>query len=180
MRPVPAIASGRRIGHQGRRQMTTMDLDDAMARNPGRDSGARPASGRIALFLPSLAGGGAEASMVRIAEAMVRRGLQVDLALCERKGPLLDQVPPEVQIIELGAAPMLVARARALAGDPAGLLRLLQPVLLAGSHPTGYHICPRWRAICAGSGPTRCWQRCRCQTCSRSGHAGSLPCRPEL
>ena len=112
-----------------------MDLDDAMARVSGRDPGARPASGRIALFLPSLAGGGAEACMVRIAEAMVRRGLQVDLALCERKGPLLDQVPPEVQIIELGAAPMLVARARTLAADPAGLLRLLQPVLLAWQPP---------------------------------------------
>ena len=80
-----------------------MDLDDALAKVSGRDPAVRPAGGRIALFLPNLAGGGAEACMVRIAEAMVRRGLQVDLALCERKGPLLDQVPPEVQII--GSAP---------------------------------------------------------------------------
>jgi glycosyltransferase involved in cell wall biosynthesis len=113
-----------------------MELKDASPRIGSGDPATGPGDGvRIALLLPSLAGGGAEACMLRTAEALVRRGLEIDLVLCERKGPLLDQVPPEVPIVELEAAPMLVARAQALAADPAGARAMLRPILLAWKPP---------------------------------------------
>jgi glycosyltransferase involved in cell wall biosynthesis len=90
---------------------------------------------RIALFVPSLAGGGVEASMLRTAKALLGRDFRVDLVLCERKGPLVDRVPPQTRVIELKPAPMVVARARALATDPGGLRELLKPVLLAWKAP---------------------------------------------
>ena len=93
------------------------------------------ASRRIALLLPNLAGGGAEACMVRTAAALLRRGFAVDFVLCERTGPLLAAVPPGARVIELPSVPMPLARALALAADPAGLRALLAPVLLAWRPP---------------------------------------------
>ena len=93
------------------------------------------ASRRIALLLPNLAGGGAEACMVRTAAALLRRGFAVDFVLCERTGPLLAAVPPGARVIELPSVPMPLARALALAADPAGLRALLVPVLLAWRPP---------------------------------------------
>ncbi|MGH6914907.1 MAG: glycosyltransferase, partial [Geminicoccales bacterium] len=57
------------------------------------------------------------------------------LVLCERTGPLLDAVPPDARVIELRPAAMLLARARALAADPAGLRAMLAPILLAWRPP---------------------------------------------
>ena len=104
-----------------------------MAPAPAGESAA-PAPGagrRIALLLPNLAGGGAEACMLRTADALLRQGFRVDLVLCERRGPLLAEVPAGACVIELPRSPMPVARALALAADPAGLRAMLAPVLLA-------------------------------------------------
>jgi glycosyltransferase involved in cell wall biosynthesis len=99
---------------------------------PGETGSLAPgASRRIALLLPNLAGGGAEACMLRTAEALLRRGFTIDLVLCERTGPLLAEVPAGARVIELPRVPMPVARALALAADPAGLRSMLAPVLLA-------------------------------------------------
>ena len=100
---------------------------------PSDETGA-PAPGagrRIALLLPNLAGGGAEACMLRTTDALLRRGFRVDLVLCERTGPLLAEVPAGARVIGLPWAPMPLARALALAADPAGLRAMLAPVLLA-------------------------------------------------
>jgi glycosyltransferase involved in cell wall biosynthesis len=86
---------------------------------------------RIALFLPSLAAGGAETSMLSTADELLRRGFRVDVVLCERTGPLLEAVPSEARVIELPPTPMVVARAFALAADPAGFRAMLAPILLA-------------------------------------------------
>ena len=100
---------------------------------PSGEHGAiAPGAGRrIALFLPNLAGGGAEACMLRTAEALLCRGFRVDLVLCERTGPLLAEVPAGARLVELPSAPLALARALALAADPAGLRAMLAPVLLA-------------------------------------------------
>jgi glycosyltransferase involved in cell wall biosynthesis len=99
---------------------------------PGETGSPAPGAGRrIALLLPNLAGGGAEACMLRTADALLRRGFRVDLVLCERTGPLLAEVPAGARVIELPRAPMPLARALALAADPAGLRAMLAPVLLA-------------------------------------------------
>jgi glycosyltransferase involved in cell wall biosynthesis len=97
---------------------------------------ALPGAGRlVALLLPTLAGGGAEACTLRTAAALLRRGFRVDLVLCEPTGPLRASVPPGVRLIELPSAPLPLARALALAADPAGLRPLLAPVLLAWRPP---------------------------------------------
>ena len=49
----------------------------------------------IALFLPSLEGGGAERVTVNLARGFASRGHQVDLVLASRTGPFLDAVPAE-------------------------------------------------------------------------------------
>ena len=56
----------------------------------------------IALFLPSLEGGGAERVTVNLARGFAARGHQVDLVLASRTGPFLDAVPAEVRIVDLG------------------------------------------------------------------------------
>lgn len=63
-----------------------------------------PACGKIAMFLPSLGGGGAEKSIVRLAVAFSRRGVPVDLVLGTADGPVRDDVPPAVRLVDLGSA----------------------------------------------------------------------------
>jgi glycosyltransferase involved in cell wall biosynthesis len=73
--------------------------------------------------------------MLRTAKALLSRDFHVDLVLCERKGPLVDNVPSGTRVIELKPVPMLVARVRALVADPGGLRELLRPVLLPWKPP---------------------------------------------
>lgn len=61
----------------------------------------------IALFLPSLRGGGAERVMVNLAWGFAERGLQVDLVLAKADGPYLSEVHPEVRVVDLGARRVL-------------------------------------------------------------------------
>jgi glycosyltransferase involved in cell wall biosynthesis len=112
---------------------------------PSGESGSpAPSTGRrIALLLPNLAGGGAEACMLRTADALLGRRFRVDLVLCERTGPLLAQVPAGVQVIALPSAPMPIGRALALAADPAGLRAMLAPILLAWRPPKHLPHLPR-------------------------------------
>jgi len=56
---------------------------------------------KVALFLPSLRGGGAERVMVNLARGFSEKGLDVDLVLAKAEGPYLSQVPPEVRVIDL-------------------------------------------------------------------------------
>ncbi|MEA3312457.1 MAG: glycosyltransferase, partial [candidate division WOR-3 bacterium] len=63
----------------------------------------------IALFLPSLRGGGAERMMLNLARGLAERGLAVDLVLAKAEGPYLNQVPSEVRVIDLGAHRVLVS-----------------------------------------------------------------------
>lgn len=55
---------------------------------------------RIALFLPSLHGGGAERMMVNLARGFSERGLSVDLVLAKAEGPYLSQVSPDVRVVD--------------------------------------------------------------------------------
>ena len=73
---------------------------------------------KIALFLPSLHGGGAERVMVNLARGFAERGLKVDLVLAKGEGPYLGEVPPNVHVVDLNAS-------RVLASLP-GLVRYLR------------------------------------------------------
>ena len=73
---------------------------------------------KIAIFAPSMAGGGAERGAVKLAEGLVRRGFAVDLVLAAAVGPRLEEIPPEVRLVDLGA--------RRVAGSLPGLVRYLR------------------------------------------------------
>jgi glycosyltransferase involved in cell wall biosynthesis len=64
---------------------------------------------RLAIFLPSLNGGGAERCMLNLARGMTEKGHQVDLVLAQTKGPLLGEVPKSVRLVELLAGRTLAS-----------------------------------------------------------------------
>ncbi|QND54519.1 glycosyltransferase (plasmid) [Phyllobacterium sp. 628] len=83
---------------------------------------------RIALFIPTLQGGGAERSTVNLANGLVREGYSIDLLLSKAEGPFLSDVDPLVRIIEL--ATTSVAKALVgLAGRPSDLFGLAHLLL---------------------------------------------------
>lgn len=86
---------------------------------------------RIAVLLPSLAGGGAERSMLNLIGAFLQQGREVDLLLFRREGQYLDSVPDGARVIELAAGSALRGRWLAAQADPSGIGALLRPVLLA-------------------------------------------------
>lgn len=57
----------------------------------------------LALFLPSLRGGGAERVMLILAEAFAQRGFCVDLVLAKAEGPYLKDVSKKVRVVDLNA-----------------------------------------------------------------------------
>jgi len=59
---------------------------------------------RIALYLPSLCGGGAERVMVTLANGFSARGYAVDLVLASADGPYLKDVAMEVRVVDLRAS----------------------------------------------------------------------------
>jgi glycosyltransferase involved in cell wall biosynthesis len=99
--------------------------DRTATRNRGRD-----APSHIALFMPSLGGGGVERVMLNLAGALAARGHWIDLVLRRVEGPSRDRVPAEVNVVALKAALPGWARFLILAADPKGLKPLLRPVLL--------------------------------------------------
>ena len=56
---------------------------------------------RVALFLPSLHGGGAERVMAEIANRLARRGNAVELVLARAEGVYLDEIEPSVRVVDL-------------------------------------------------------------------------------
>src|SRR5262245_993109 len=73
---------------------------------------------RVAVFLPSLRGGGAERAALTVVNELARRGFDVDLLLASATGAYRDSVRPEVRVVDLavprvGAAlPRLVSYLR--------------------------------------------------------------------
>ena len=68
----------------------------------------RPA-GRLAVFAPSMVGGGAERGALKLAEGLARRGFAVDLVLASAEGPRLAEVPRGVHVVDLRARLVLTA-----------------------------------------------------------------------
>ena len=67
---------------------------------------------KIALFVGTLGGGGAERAMLDIARGLAQRGFVVDLVLMRAEGPYLEDVPNCVRVVDLNAT----ARLATLAG----------------------------------------------------------------
>jgi glycosyltransferase involved in cell wall biosynthesis len=68
-----------------------------------------PEPAHIALFGPSLAGGGAERFLLTLGTALAADGTRVDLVVTSATGALADSVPDTVRLIDLGARRMLRA-----------------------------------------------------------------------
>lgn len=66
---------------------------------------------RVAFFLPSLAGGGAERVVANLALEFVDRGFEVDVVLQQAAGPYLAQVADRVRIVDLKARRMALCAA---------------------------------------------------------------------
>ena len=65
--------------------------------------------GPIALFLPSLRGGGAERAIVDVARGLAESGLEVDLVVAHAAGTYVDRVPAAVRTVDLGKSRLLAA-----------------------------------------------------------------------
>lgn len=68
---------------------------------------------KIAIFIPSFRGGGAERAMLIFAAELVRRRIAVDIVVSSDSGPLANDVPPEVNVVNL-SQPRMVKSIRAL------------------------------------------------------------------
>lgn len=64
---------------------------------------------RIAFFLPSLLGGGAERVTVQLLKGMSARNISLDLVLATAEGPYLDQVPEQVRVVNLASGRVVKA-----------------------------------------------------------------------
>ena len=64
---------------------------------------------KVALFIPSLAGGGAERVMLNLARGFAAQGIEVDLVLAKAEGPYLAEVPPQINIVDLKAKRVLTS-----------------------------------------------------------------------
>lgn len=85
--------------------------------------------GRIAIYIPSLAGGGAETSMLRLCAALQARGYAVDLVVNRQTGPGASRVPGGVRVVELRRQGKWLARFTAWRAYPADWRHLLRPVV---------------------------------------------------
>jgi glycosyltransferase involved in cell wall biosynthesis len=81
----------------------------------------------LAIFLPSLAGGGAERMMLNLAAGASAQGIAVDLVCADARGPYLPEVPRGCRLVDLKARRVLLA----LPGLAAWLRRERPRVLLA-------------------------------------------------
>lgn len=64
---------------------------------------------RLAIFLHGLYEGGAERTILNLAQGMAGCGVAVDLVLARAVGPFMPQVPPEVRLIDLQAPRVMLS-----------------------------------------------------------------------
>lgn len=64
---------------------------------------------QIAIYLPSLRGGGAERAMVTLANGFADQGLKVDLVLARAEGPYLSEVSSAVRVVDLQSSRVLTS-----------------------------------------------------------------------
>jgi len=122
---------------------------------------------RVAIFMPSLFGGGGQRSMVNLAHGMAESGYAVDLVLAQVEGPFLEEVREPVRVVDLKAS-------RALTSLPALVryLRSEQPEALLSVF--GYvNIIASWAWRLAGV-PTRLLLNEQNTVSFESGNASTL------
>ncbi|MBD2020514.1 glycosyltransferase [Leptolyngbya sp. FACHB-36] len=69
----------------------------------------------VSLFLPALAGGGAERAMLHLAQGFAERGLKTDLVVAQAEGAYLTQIPLGVRLVNLQSRfPVVLSKTLAL------------------------------------------------------------------
>jgi glycosyltransferase involved in cell wall biosynthesis len=63
---------------------------------------------RLAIFLPGLYDGGAERTLLNLAEGIAAKGYPVDLVLARAEGPYMAEIPDSVRVIDLKAIRVLL------------------------------------------------------------------------
>lgn len=96
---------------------------------------------KLAIYLPSLRGGGAERVMVTLANGFAARGFVVDLVLVNKEGPYLKDVAQGVRVVDLRAQRVLTSLPSLIS-----YLRQSQPVamLSALNHANVIAVLARW------------------------------------
>jgi|GEM_PF-2852083 len=113
-----------------------------------------PSRKRLLAFLPNLACGGAERSIVELLGGLVELGVSVDLALADATGPVLDELHPAIAIHDLQVdrtARAVLPLARLIgAREPGKLMSALDHgnvcaalALIIAGHPCGHVVCQR-------------------------------------
>lgn len=64
---------------------------------------------KVAIFTPSLRGGGAEKNMLKLANNLVEYGLPVDLVLAQVEGAYLSEVNPKINIVDLKSSRIILS-----------------------------------------------------------------------
>jgi glycosyltransferase involved in cell wall biosynthesis len=70
---------------------------------------ANASATRFAIFLPSLAGGGAERAMLNLAHGLAASDYKVDLVLAQAKGPYLRNIHDSIRLVDLKASRILTS-----------------------------------------------------------------------
>ncbi|MBK7171226.1 MAG: glycosyltransferase [Gammaproteobacteria bacterium] len=93
----------------------------------------------VVIMIVQLNWGGLPRVLFTLADEFVKRGVRVDLAVCEPGGTRVEAVPAGVRVFQLQRSSNLATRLTALRADLSGWRVMLKPVLLA-SKPPGYMI----------------------------------------
>ena len=100
----------------------------------------QPPAQRIAIYVPSLRGGGAERVMVTLANGFAARGFTVDLVLAKAEGPYLRDVSNGVRVVDLQSSRVILSLPKLVR-----YLRQEQPIamLSALNHANVVAICAK-------------------------------------
>ena len=102
----------------------------------------------LAIFIPSMRGGGAERSTLKLAVGLAGRGVSLDLVLARAEGPYLADIPPEVPVVDLAASRTLASLPKLVT-----YLRKARPRVLLSSLDYA-NIVATWARALSGTHPT--------------------------
>ncbi len=99
---------------------------------------------KIAVFLASLQGGGAERNMLRLANSFAEQGLKVDLVLTQNNGAYFSEISPKVKLVNLKASRVILSLPQVIT-----YLKQEKPtVLISGLNHV--NLVALWAKFCSG------------------------------
>ena len=63
----------------------------------------------VAIFVPSMRGGGAERAMLKLTIALSRYGVSLDLVLAKAEGPYIEDIPDDIRVVDLAASRIIAS-----------------------------------------------------------------------